>query len=90
MENLTTQNPSMQRYLTGNVKRNGRKKLVVDMEAVYADFRDGMTLAEVTSKYKISATTLYRRHEEYQEKLKNMKTESEEEYVLPPLPKIFN
>ena len=90
MDNLTTQIPSRQRYLTGDVKRSGRRKIVVDMEAVYADFRAGMTMADVTSKYKISATTLHRRHEEYQEKIKNANAESRENYSPPPLPKLFD
>ncbi len=90
MEKLTTQKPSQQRYLTGDVRRHGRRKIEVDMEAVYKDFRDKMTLAEVCSKYKVSATTLQRRHEEYQRKLKEMESESKEKFSLPPLPKHFD
>lgn len=97
MENLTTQNLTKRRYLSGDTHRHGRARIPLDMEAVYRDMDSGMTLKMLAEKYKVSCSTLDRRHKEYQNMIEKMEEEEKnkviqpkEEYTLPPLPKVFN
>ena len=78
-------------YITG---RQPRRRREIDMEAVYKDFDNGMKWDAVCDKYKVSRTTLLRRHEEYQklieeEEKKNGAGAGKVEnanYEFPPLP----
>lgn len=71
-------------YITGNTKR--RRKLI-DMEAVYKDFDDGKTWAEVCEKHGASRTTILRRHKEYQAAIDAAEQiDLLDSYSFPPLP----
>ena len=59
----------------------GRILKKIDMETVYELLDQGWKVEEVAKKYDISKSTLYRRHREYQEELKQ---------TLPPLPEDFS
>lgn len=68
-----------------------RPRICVDMEAVYEDLNNKMTLEAVAKKYKVSVSTLRRRHKEYQAAIalmeeENSLEEKNEGYKLPPLP----
>lgn len=90
MENIKEQKPTKQRYLSGDTPRPGRCRISLDMEAVYRDRKSGMTIKAITEKYKVSRSTLDRRHKEYQNMIKESEEEmSKKNYTLPPIPASF-
>ena len=85
MSEQTRERVVIREYLCNG--RSNKPRKAIDMEAVYKDIDGGMSLTAVAKKYKVSKTTLQRRHEEYQAMLKKKMDEAEETgYELPPLP----
>lgn len=85
MSEQTSEKVVIREYLCNG--RSSRPRKAIDMEAVYKDIDAGMSLQDVAKKYKVSKTTLQRRHEEYQEMLKTKIEETKDSgYQLPPLP----
>lgn len=81
MDKQTKQVFTKRKSLCGESRH--RPKKVVDMELVYQDLNRGMTLESVAKKHEVSASTLRRRHKEYQNEIESME---ENGYELPPLP----
>ena len=65
-----------------------RPRISINMEDVYNDLNHHMTVREAADKYKVSESTLRRRHKEYQAFVKSLLEEPAENsaYELPPLP----
>ena len=53
---------------------NGNKgKKLIDMETVYRELDNHRSVKDVAAEWGVSASTLYRRHREYQAEVKAMK-----------------
>lgn len=98
MDRLSEQETTKRRYLSGDTFNN-RKQIKLDMESVYKDIDSGMSIKMITEKYRVSRTTLYRRHMEYQKMIAKMEEKASEKgsekesfgdnYPYPPLPEKF-
>lgn len=94
MSRLAEQEVTKRRYLSGD-KYNDRKQIDLDMEAVYQDIDSGMSIKMVMEKYRVSRSTLYRRHMEYQKQIAEreekilIENQLEEDGLFPIIPEKF-
>ena len=85
MEKQTRQGYTKREFLCGEPRFRPRK--FVDMEAVYRDLDNKMSLQEVAKKHGVSVNTLRRRHKKHQEEIALIEDEKNDDgYKLPPLP----
>lgn len=74
------------RTIRKTLKESGRGKKLLDMEEVYRLLDEGRTVKEVAQKLCVSVNTVYKRHQEYQEQIKEEQEQMEAWDDLPPLP----